>query len=80
VLLKQGTYQVSDTLTIKASGVVLRGEGQHAGGTVLLATRKAQHALIAIQGAGSGLGEVAGTSITAANKPCSKNPAPCVMP
>ncbi|MCK5800538.1 MAG: hypothetical protein KAI47_25290, partial [Deltaproteobacteria bacterium] len=63
VLLKKGSYQVDGTLTIKQSGVVLRGQGQHAGGTVLLATKKAQHTLIAIQGSGSGLGEVAGTRV-----------------
>ena len=61
VLLKKGTYQVSGTLHIKQSGVVLRGEGQHAKGTVLVATQKAKHTLISIQGSGSGLGEVAGT-------------------
>lgn len=63
VLLKKGTYQVDGTLSIKKSGVVLRGQGQHAGGTVLLATKKAQHTLIAITGSGSGLGEVAGTRV-----------------
>jgi len=61
VLLKAGTYQVSDTLYIKASGVVLRGAGQGPSGTVLVATRKAQHDLIVVQGAGSGFGEVANT-------------------
>jgi hypothetical protein len=61
VLLKAGTYQVSDTLYIKASGVVLRGEGQGPNGTVLVATRKEQHDLIAVEGAGSGFGEVADT-------------------
>ena len=63
VLLKKGTYQVSDTLYINKSGVVLRGEGQHAGGTVLVATKKAQHTLIHIKGSGSGLGEVSGTKV-----------------
>ncbi len=71
VLLKKGTYQVSDTLYLNKSGVVLRGEGQHAQGTVLLATRKAQHSLIHIKGSGSGLGEVKGTrvKITSAQVP-----------
>ena len=63
VLLKKGTYQVAGTLYINKSGVVLRGEGQHAGGTVLLATQKAQHSLVHIKGSGSGLGEVSGTRV-----------------
>jgi hypothetical protein len=58
VLLSQGVYDVGDTLTIEASGVVLRGEGQGSNGTVLRATRPEQHDLLRIQGSGSGLGEV----------------------
>ena len=63
VLLKKGTYPVGDTLYLNKSGVVLRGEGQHAKGTVLVATQKAQHSLIHIKGGGSGLGEVSGTRV-----------------
>ncbi|TNE83914.1 MAG: hypothetical protein EP330_31200 [Deltaproteobacteria bacterium] len=55
VLLTAGAWEVSDTLTIEASGVVLRGEGQGSGGTVLRATQAAQHTLIRVQGGGSGL-------------------------
>ncbi|MBX3274944.1 MAG: hypothetical protein KF729_32065 [Sandaracinaceae bacterium] len=61
VLLRRGTWRVGDTLTITASGVVLRGEGQGTGGTVLVATRRAQHTLVSVRGPGSGLGEVAGS-------------------
>lgn len=71
VLLGAGTYQVSDTLYIKASGVVLRGKGQGPSGTVLVATRQEQHDLIVVQGSGSGFGEVADsrTAITTAYVP-----------
>ncbi len=62
VLLGKGTYQVDGTLTIAASGVVLRGAGQGAGGTVLVATKKAQHDLIRLQGGGSGWKKLAGTT------------------
>ena len=67
VLLKKGIYQVGDSLYIKTSGVVLRGEGQGAAGTVLLATKTSQHALIRIEGTGSGLGEVSGTRVDIAD-------------
>lgn len=40
VLLKAGTYQVKETLYIRASGVVLRGEGQGENGTVIIATSR----------------------------------------
>jgi hypothetical protein len=35
ILLQRGHYSLSETLTIRASGVVLRGEGRGADGTVL---------------------------------------------
>jgi hypothetical protein len=43
VLLRQGEYRVSDTLRIRQSGVVIRGEGQGNNGTVLTFTRRAKH-------------------------------------
>jgi hypothetical protein len=52
VLLEPGTFHVSQTLEIEASGVVLRGSGSGAGGTVLRLTGKPR-AAISIQGAGS---------------------------
>jgi|GEM_PF-724197 len=63
ILLTQGQYDLGDTLTISASGVVLRGEGQDANGTRLVATRRAQHNVIEIRGAGSGFNEVPGTRV-----------------
>lgn len=61
VLLKAGNYYVSNSLIISKSGVILRGEGQGTNGTILKATRTAQHSLIIIRGSGSGLGEVSGS-------------------
>ena len=52
VLLKAGVYILSDTLTIKASGVVLTGEGQGPDGTVLYDGRDTQCDSLVI-GAGS---------------------------
>ncbi len=54
ILLKSGLYEVSNSIKITKSGVVLRGEGQGENGTVLKATRIAQHTLI----------EVSGTAVT----------------
>ena len=51
VLLRRGAYRVSDTLKISASGVVLRGEGEDEMGTILLATGRKAHHLIAVKGA-----------------------------
>jgi len=50
LLLKRGTFRVSGTLKLAASGVVLRGEGQGPDGTVLLGTGKAQRTLITVGG------------------------------
>ncbi len=67
VLLSKGTYKVSDTLFIQASGVVLRGAGQGTTGTVLMATKQAQHDLVHIKGGGSGWKLLPGTSTTVAS-------------
>jgi hypothetical protein len=63
ILLKAGVYPVDSSLTIKAGGVVLRGEGNGLTGTVLIATRNLQHNFIVLQGAGSGYGEVSGSRV-----------------
>lgn len=63
ILLKAGVYQVDSSLTIKAGGVVLRGEGNGLTGTVLIATRSVQHNFIVLQGAGSGYGEISGSRV-----------------
>lgn len=46
VLLKAGTYPLDGQLFIKASGVVLRGEGQGKSGTVLHANKAVKHSFI----------------------------------
>lgn len=61
VLLKAGTYRVSGTLTITQSGVVLRGEGQHEGGTIIIATGTKKRSLITIGGKEIGKSEIPGT-------------------
>jgi hypothetical protein len=63
ILLKAGIYQVDSSLYIKASGVVLRGEGNGITGTVLIATRQVQHNFINLQGTGSGYGEISGSRV-----------------
>ncbi|MDQ3814838.1 MAG: hypothetical protein M3347_12920 [Armatimonadota bacterium] len=50
MLLKRGSYEVGETLKIGVSGIVLRGEGNDEKGTVLLATARKDHTLIAIRG------------------------------
>ncbi|MFV8326646.1 DUF6298 domain-containing protein [Flavobacterium sp. ZS1P14] len=51
VLLDKGTFQISGTLYIKKSGVVLRGSGNTENGTVLLGTGLEREALIRLLGA-----------------------------
>jgi hypothetical protein len=51
VLLKEGTYEVEETIFIRASGVVLRGEGQTpTSGTRIIDTGQQQDTLIRVEG------------------------------
>ncbi|MCE5185920.1 MAG: discoidin domain-containing protein [Planctomycetaceae bacterium] len=71
VLLKAGRYQVASTLHIRVSGVVLRGEGQDALGTILEAVTPSDYDVIVL-GSGSGsYGAQSGTTraITSAYVP-----------
>jgi hypothetical protein len=52
VLLKRGRYSVAGELSIKASGVVLRGEGADDTGTILVAAGRGQRTLISVGTAG----------------------------
>lgn len=61
VLLTVGLYAVEGTLKIEKSGVVIRGSGQGSDGTIIKATKKAEHNLIEVNGSGSGLGELTAT-------------------
>ena len=45
ILFTAGTYNISDTVTISASGIVLRGVGFNVSGTNFIATKPAQHTL-----------------------------------
>lgn len=60
LLLKAGSYHVSQTLTVSESGVVIRGEGQGADGTVITLTATVQDHLIEFEG-GSGWNEIGGS-------------------
>lgn len=53
VVLTAGEYQMSSTLNINASGVVLRGAGASDAGTRLRATDPRQYTLVNISGTGS---------------------------
>lgn len=66
LLLESGTYNISNTLNISASGVVLRGTGTSSTQTKLVATRTAQHTLINVKGSG-GPSEVSGTRVSITN-------------
>jgi hypothetical protein len=50
ILLRRGVYRIAGSLFIRASGVVLRGEGDGANGTVLLATGTSRRTLLRIEG------------------------------
>lgn len=51
ILFTAGIYNLSDTVTISASGIVLRGEGFDGSGTNFIATKPAQHTLFNFLGA-----------------------------
>lgn len=60
ILLKEGTYYIPGTIHIKASGIVLLGEGDHNGGTKLIASGKGKRTLLTISGEGN-IEEIRGT-------------------
>ena len=53
ILLKRGVYNIPGSLFIKASGIVLRGEGNTEDGTKLIATAPSQKPLIDVSGTGN---------------------------
>ncbi len=52
VLIKAGHYSLENILVVRASGVVLRGEGQGLNGTVLHSNPRVEHSVISILGSG----------------------------
>ncbi|MBD0295822.1 MAG: pectate lyase, partial [Flavisolibacter sp.] len=50
VLLEKGTFEVAGSLTIRASGVVVRGSGSNSDGTILMGTGADRETLIRITG------------------------------
>ncbi|MEM7791727.1 MAG: hypothetical protein AAF546_10025 [Verrucomicrobiota bacterium] len=61
ILLKAGSYDVSETLWIRTRGIVIRGEGQHTAGTVIRFTATVQDNLFEFEGS-SGWGKIGGSS------------------
>lgn len=53
LLLTAGEYQISNSITINAGGVVLRGVGDATNGTVLRGTGTNQRTLVVVTGSGS---------------------------
>ena len=64
LLLKSGRYQVSNTLNITASGVILRGEGQDVLGPILEATTASDYDVISVGSGSAGYGAQSGTTRT----------------
>ena len=62
ILLKRGVYKIPGSIRIAASGIVLRGEGDGAGDTRLLATAKKQVDLISVSGQGN-ISEIKGSRV-----------------
>ncbi len=50
ILFKSGVYNISDTIKISASGIILRGEGNSATGTRFIATKTSQYSLFYFAG------------------------------
>jgi F5/8 type C domain len=63
VLLKRGRFDVGTTLAIRASGIVLRGEGRGEDGTILFATGTAKRNVLEVGGPAGRLLLPARTSI-----------------
>jgi len=53
ILLSAGEYQISNSITIDASGVILRGAGDGTNGTILRAAGTGQRTLVFVSGSGS---------------------------
>jgi len=60
ILFNAGTYNISNTITISASGIVLRGVGFNGTGTNFIATKTSQHTLFNFLGS-------SGTSYNSSN-------------
>ncbi len=61
ILFKSGTYNISDVISITATGIILRGEGFNGSGTNFIATKTAQHTLFDFAGT-SGTTKVTSTA------------------
>lgn len=62
VMLKRGVYPIAGTIVIRASGVVIQGEGSNIDETRLIATARQRHPLIRVSGEGK-REEIPGTRV-----------------
>jgi hypothetical protein len=62
ILLRKGTYEIDGSLRIAVGGIVLRGEGDTAEGTKIVATGTKKRALLSISGEGK-LQEIEGSRV-----------------
>lgn len=69
VLIKVGHYSLETPLTIRKSGVVLRGEGQGLNGTVLHSNRRTKHDVISLRGSGISIDSQSQREITTSYVP-----------
>ena len=61
ILFKSGTYNISNSISVSVSGIVLRGEGFDGTGTNFIATKTSQHNLINFKGT-SGISTISSTT------------------
>ena len=67
ILMKKGTYKISEEIKLEASGIVLRGEGDNSNGTRLVALSKKQVSLINVSGKGN-ISEIKNTRVKITNE------------
>ncbi len=67
LLLKRGTYQVANTIFIKSSGIVLKGEGCGNTETLLLGTSSTRYPIIKVTGEGLPR-EISGSRVSITDK------------
>lgn len=69
VLIKAGHYSLETPLTVRASGVIIMGEGQGLNGTVLHSNQRSNHDVISISGNGITLDPQSQQQITSSYVP-----------
>jgi len=67
ILLTTGTYSIEESIHIHTDGIVLKGEGQHEKGTVLVASGNKKRSLLVVGGPGN-ITEVENTRVSLKEK------------